>query len=120
VLAATYEREARNSGLDPQPGPGGTIGSLDMGTLSHLVPSLHPTFRITEWPTPTHTPEFTLAASTPRAIEATGRAAIALARTGLAVLTDPGLLERARAAHRDAVGSWRRIDAPVITEQGGP
>jgi len=120
VLAAVYEREARRAGLDPQPGPGGTVGSLDMGTLSHLVPALHPTFGITERPTPTHTPEFTRAAAAPPAIEAAGRAAIALAGTGLAVLTEPSLLAEARAAHREAVGSWRRIDAPVITEQGGP
>ncbi len=120
VLAATYEQEARRAGLDPRPGPGGTIGSLDMGTLSHLVPALHPTFRITGSPVPTHTPEFTRAAGTPQAIEATGRAALALARTGLAVLSDPDLLARAQAAHRAAIGAWRRIDAPVITEQGGP
>jgi hypothetical protein len=91
-----------------------------MGTLSHLVPALHPTFRITERPIPTHTPDFTRAASTPLAVEATERAAIALARTGLAVLTEPGLLAQARAAHRAGTGSWRRIDAPVITEQAGP
>ncbi len=120
VLAAAYEVEARRAGLDPRPGPGGTIGSLDMGTLSHLVPALHPTFRITGQPVPTHTPEFTRAAGSPLAIEATGRAALALARTGLAVLSDPDLLARAQAAHRAAIGAWRRIDAPVITEQGGP
>jgi hypothetical protein len=120
VLAAAWEREARRSGLDPRPGPGGTIGSLDMGTLSHLVPSLHPTFRITERPTPTHTPEFTRAAAAPGAIEAAERAAVALARTGLAVLTEPQLLDQARDAHARATGAWRRIDAPVITEQGGP
>ncbi|MCU0231380.1 MAG: amidohydrolase [Acidobacteria bacterium] len=120
VLAAAWEREARRAGLDPLPGPGGTIGSLDMGTLSHLVPSLHPTFRITERPTPTHTPEFTRAAASPRAVEAASRAAVTLARTGLAILTEPRLLSEARAAHRAASGGWRRIDAPVITEQAGP
>lgn len=120
VLAEIYEQQARGAGLAPLPGPGGSIGSLDMGTLSHLVPSLHPTFRIVEHPVATHTPDFTRAAAEARAVDAALRAAAALAGTGLAVLTNPDLLAEAHSAHRAANGSWSRIHAPLITEQAGP
>ncbi len=120
VLASIYEEQARRAGLAPLPGPGGPIGSLDMGTLSHLVPSLHPTFRITEHPLATHTPDFTRAAADARAVDAALRAAAALAGTGLDLLMNPALLARAREAHRAGNGSWIRVDAPLITEQAGP
>lgn len=77
---------------------GGIAGaSTDMGNVSYVVPSIHPSFRI---PTdaPNHTPGFTAAAATEEAHRATLRAAKALAMTALDAYLVPGMLDRIRAA----------------------
>lgn len=117
VLAEVYSSHATRLGMQLQEGPGRVIGSLDMGTLSHCVPALHPFFSITDHPVPTHTPGFTAAAQSPLALQAAVRAALALGWTGWSFLTNPDLLERARVAHREQTAGWRRTEAPLVLEQ---
>jgi hypothetical protein len=79
--------------------PGDTHGSTDMGNVTTIVPGIHPFLSITEGPVPGHSIAFTEAAKTPKALETMRLAAKALAMTAIDVLTDHGLLKRAREAH---------------------
>ncbi|MBP7148441.1 MAG: amidohydrolase [Acidobacteria bacterium] len=120
VLAELYDRRMGAEGLELPREAGRPIGSLDMGTLSHMVPALHPIFRITERPLSTHTPEFTEASLHPRALDAAVRAARTLALVALDLVADPAALARARAAHAEQTAGWQRVEAAVITEQAEP
>jgi metal-dependent amidase/aminoacylase/carboxypeptidase family protein len=118
VLTEIYSRWAREAGLNLVEGPGRPIGSLDVGVLSQRVPVLHSTFRIAERPLATHTPEFTSAAAGPEALAAAQRVALALAWTGLELLTVENALARslaflaARRAWAPPAGA-----TPLVTSQ---
>lgn len=118
VLASRYELHARAAGLDPRPGSGYPLGSLDIGQLSHRIPVLHPLFRVLENPAAIHTPAFAEAGLTPFALAAMRRAALALARTAADLFLDPTLLEQAQAAYPRQVVDLRALQGiPLITEQ---
>lgn len=89
--------------LDLDGPPRGGFGSTDMGDVSHVVPSLHPIYAI-EAEAGNHTPQFTTAAATEQAHEATLKAARAMTLTVLEWLTDVELRERAQAAFEAAHG----------------
>ncbi len=74
---------------------GGPGASTDMGDVSYVVPSIHPTFAI---PTDAgnHTPGFTAAAAKPEAHEAAMRSATALANTALDLYLEAGVLDAAK------------------------
>ena len=71
------------------------FGSTDMGNVSWRVPAIQPMFKIADH-IPNHTREFTAAAATDRAFQATFEAAKAMAFTAIDLLADPSLLERAK------------------------
>ncbi|MEU4428883.1 amidohydrolase [Actinoplanes sp. NPDC024001] len=71
--------------------------STDMGNVSQVVPSIHPTVRITGVEAMPHTREFAAAAVTPAADEALVHAAKLLARVGVDLARDP----QRRAAYVD-------------------
>ena len=87
--------------LDLERPSGAGFGSTDMGNVSHVVPSIHPIFRI-EAESGNHTAGFTAAAAAESAHEAALRAATAMAATALDWLSDPALREAADADFRDA------------------
>ena len=68
-----------------------------MGNVSHVVPSIHPMYRI-EAESGNHTAGFTAAAATESAHEATLRASAAMAATALDWLSSEPLRCAARAA----------------------
>jgi amidohydrolase len=71
------------------------FGSTDMGNVSWRVPAIQPMFKIADH-IPNHTREFTDAAVTDRAFEATFKAAKAMAFTAIDLLADPENLDRAK------------------------
>lgn len=73
-----------------------STGSTDMGNVSQIVPSIHPTFGVGQMIF-NHTPEFTAAAATDAAHESMLKTAKALAMTGVDLALDPELLRRAKA-----------------------
>jgi len=79
------------------PGPGAE-GSSDVGNISARCPVIHPMVDITGRPVTIHTHEFAQATFAPEAHDALLRGSKALASIGLAVLTDPALRDRIRAA----------------------
>jgi metal-dependent amidase/aminoacylase/carboxypeptidase family protein len=72
-----------------------STGSTDMGNVSQIVPSIHPTFGVGQMIF-NHTPEFTAAAITDAAHESMLKTAQALAMTGVDLALDPTLLRRAK------------------------
>ena len=89
--------------LDLDGSPRGSFGSTDMGDVSHVVPSLHPIYAI-EAEAGNHTAQFTAAAATEDAHEATLGAARAMTLTALDWLSDPQLRAEAQAAFNAAHG----------------
>jgi len=73
------------------------MGSTDMGNVSQLLPAIHPYIGIAPEGTPGHSTAFRDAAATPEAQENAIAAAKAMALTTIDLLTDPALLEAARA-----------------------
>jgi amidohydrolase len=101
VLAKLFEENLRHVGVDPVEGiPWAGAGSTDMGNVSHVVPSLHPTIAIARAEVPGHSQAFLEAAGSPRGYQAMVNAAKALAMTGADLLADHALVEKAKAEFR--------------------
>ncbi len=95
VLVETLRENLLAMGLThEEPPTEGGVGSSDIGNVSHLVPTIHPYFQICDPGTVTHSPEFAVAAATPRADEALATGALLLARTGADVLLQADLRDR--------------------------
>jgi hypothetical protein len=76
-----------------------------MGNVSHVVPAIHALVDITGFQNfSPHTAEFARAASSTRADQTLIRAGKGLALTGYDVLTQPDLLEKAKAEHKQSLG----------------
>jgi amidohydrolase len=73
-----------------------STGSTDMGNVSQVVPSIHPTFSVGQMIF-NHTPEFAGAAITDVAHESMLKTAQALAMTGVDLALDPELVKHAKA-----------------------
>lgn len=73
-----------------------SLGSSDVGNVSLVVPTIHPTVRITDTPVPSHTKEFAAVADRPAARDAAAAMASALAHLIVQAATEPGLLRQAR------------------------
>lgn len=77
------------------PVPGVYLGSSDIGNVSGRVPAIHPFVAIMDSDGSDHTPEFAEAAASERARRVLLAVVEALALTGLDVLRDAGLRDRA-------------------------
>ncbi|CDQ18601.1 amidohydrolase [Halobacillus karajensis] len=69
------------------------LGSTDAGNISQVVPTIHPYIKIGRESLIAHTDAFREAARSPQGDEALIKGAIALAQTGLELLTHPQLLK---------------------------
>jgi metal-dependent amidase/aminoacylase/carboxypeptidase family protein len=79
-----------DQGPDPE-----HIGSSDMGNVSRVLPTIHPSLAICDRGVPWHSLESLRAAATPRAERTTLVAAALVAETALDLLADPSLVEAA-------------------------
>ena len=79
-----------DEGVDPE-----HIGSSDMGNVSLVLPTIHPSLAICDHGVPWHSIESLEAAATPRADETTLLAASLVARTALDLLLDRALVATA-------------------------
>lgn len=98
VLSDLYFDNARAVGIDfdkygVKPGQTVPAGSTDMGNVSHVVPSIHPTFYIGT-DVASHTRAFALAAGDPNAQKYTLSVGKAMAMTAIDVFTKPKLLQK--------------------------
>ena len=101
VLAKLFEDNLQALGIDPVDGvPWENAGSTDMGNVSHVVPSLHPTLAIAPVDVAGHSQAFLEASNSLRGYQAMIDAAKALAMTGADLLADPSLVEKAKVEFR--------------------
>ena len=99
-LAAVYQRNAEALGRRFHERPDRGAGSTDMGNVSLVLPSIHPTIGIDALPAVNHQPEFTAKCVTPAADKAVVDGAVAMAWTAIDAATDGRL--RARLLARPA------------------
>jgi amidohydrolase len=100
-VAAAYKANALALGRKFLEIPVDSTGSTDMGNVSWVVPSIHPTFSIGAMAL-NHTPGFTRISATDAAHGAMLQVAQALAMTGVDLVLDSDLLSRAQAEFRGA------------------
>ena len=101
---AVYGKELALLGetmLPPEEGCG--IGSSDVGNVSQVIPTIQPTIRIIDHPTPWHSEESKAAAKSEQGLASIELGAKALAFTALDLIEDPALLQRIKADHAKAV-----------------
>jgi amidohydrolase len=93
TLSQVYQRRILDMGVDkiypPRDG-----GSSDTGNVSHVVPTIHPYFGISNIDITAHTREFANASKTPLAYESMIQALGGSVLTAIDVLTDDELLRR--------------------------
>ncbi len=86
-------------GVQDQP-PSDNLGSSDMGNVSQVLPTIHPSIAICAAGVPGHSIEFREAAVSPLGDEVTLLAATVVAQTAYELFADPGLVEAAWAEFR--------------------
>lgn len=101
VMADLFKAELRDLGRSTVDTPRKSMGSLDMGNVSQVVPSIHPYVAVAPPGTPLHSRPFARCAG-----GAAGRAGLdvatqALARTALRLLDEPDHLRAARREFRN-------------------
>jgi amidohydrolase len=95
TLSRLYFEAMQRLGVDCPMDSDLGFGSTDMGNVSWRVPAIQPMFKIADH-IPNHTREFTAAAATERAFDATFEAAKAMAFTAIDLLTQPALLDKVK------------------------
>jgi amidohydrolase len=98
ALSTAFSKNLSDLGVEaskihPKDGGG---GSLDMGNVSHIVPSIHPYIQIMDQPCAAHTNEFREAALSERGFEGALLGAKSMAHTAYDVLRNPDLLHRVK------------------------
>ncbi len=96
TLAARFRVHLEEAGVIPVDGLRANKGSLDMGNVSRVVPSLHPFIAICGPETASHSAPFAEATVSPQGEEALGIAVRALALTAIDLYEDPDLVSRVR------------------------
>ena len=92
-LSDTYNANAADLGIEMIDAGEDLSGSIDMGNVSQVVPSIHSYYEITDGvPTAGHTVEFHEATRTEFGYKAMMRTVEILASTGFDVITKPELL----------------------------
>jgi len=106
ALAEAYRGHLASEGIATNDMPRDHMGSLDMGTLSRRVPSLHAYVAIAPPDVVLHTRAFAEATISERGRQAALLAARMLARTAVDLMCDPELLRRVR-------GEFEHARSPV-------
>ena len=103
ALAEAFARnlQALGRALSEEPPKG--MGSTDMGNVSHLIPSVHPTIAIAPLGVQGHSPEFAQAAASEAGVKGILDGAKAMAMTAVDLLTNPDLLARAQQEFQQGV-----------------
>ena len=95
TLAGLWRSNMEARGLVDEGADPDHIGSSDMGNVSLVLPTIHPSLAICDHGVPWHSVESLRAAATPRAEATTLVAAALVAETALDLLADPSLVAAA-------------------------
>jgi len=96
VLADRFKHELRRMGRTTVDSPRKKMGSLDMGNVSQVVPSIHPYIAIAPPSVPLHSRGFARLAGGPRGRAGLSAATRGLSMVGLQALCDQDTLARAK------------------------
>ena len=96
TLADAFRVNMHRVGVPESPELPERLGSSDVGNVSQVIPTIQPYVRIAPEGTPWHSRAFAEAAVSPLAREGMLAAAKVMAMTTLDLLTEPGLLDRAK------------------------
>ncbi len=100
VLRGRFRANLEARGLVSVPVDPANLGSSDMGNVSLVLPTIHPSIAICDEGVPWHSIQSRDAAATPRADEVTLLAATLIAETAYDLFADPALVEAAWAEFR--------------------
>lgn len=93
ILSETFCKRLKDMGVTEINEARQSFGSLDMGNVSHVCPSIHPYFKISNDEVIAHTREFALASTTPTAYDNMCKTIGALVLTAVDIIKDKKLLE---------------------------
>lgn len=93
TLSEVYCKRLTDMGVEEINDAKQSYGSLDTGNVSHVCPTIHPFYGISDREIVTHTREFTEATSTAMAYESSIQTIGALVLTAIDIIEDPKLLE---------------------------
>ena len=100
-LSAVYCQSLRDVGVAEINEPRKSYGSLDVGNVSHVVPTIHPYFGICEEDIAAHTVAFAEATKTALAYKSMTQTIGALTLTAIEILKDDSLLQRIKKEFKD-------------------
>ena len=103
TLCQLFVDNLRGMGVEKFAREGVLTGSTDMGSLSYMLPAIHPFYVVGSGAETNHTREFTRVANTPEAHGETLVYAKAMAHTCLDVLLQPGKLEAVKQEFQGSV-----------------
>jgi len=110
TLAQLFSQNMQSLGREVRvPDPGEVHGSLDMGNVSRLVPSIHGFVSITSSEVALHTPEFALAAASETGIEGMLAGAKVLAMTTVDLLASPKIVNKVKEEYNKENNSDSRL-----------
>jgi amidohydrolase len=95
VLLERFKANMAAYGIDDHQVDWERLGSSDMGNVSQVLPTIHPSIAICDAGVAGHTTEFRDAAGTPRADDVTLTVAAIVAQTAYELFADPSLVDAA-------------------------
>lgn len=116
VMVERYRRNVERTGRTlPEPtGATSVVGSTDMGNISHLVPSIHPTIAVAPPDVSIHTVDFERFAGGPEGDRAVIDAARAMAGTVIDLWAEPGTIDDVRAEFAQARADGRATGTATV------
>lgn len=101
-LSNIYTRRLMDLGITNITGPDENYGSLDIGNVSHIVPTIHPFFKITDKSINLHSREFAEATITPLAYASMSNTICALVLASCDIFHDKCLLKEIKKEFADS------------------
>jgi amidohydrolase len=96
TLARLFKQNMRSLGRKMQLSGSSRVGSTDMGNVSQIVPSIHPTVAIAPAEVVAHSPDFAAAAASEAGIQGMVDAAKALAMTVVDLVASPEIVSKVK------------------------
>jgi amidohydrolase len=101
TLSRIFSHNLKECGIIDIHGPKNSMGSLDMGNVSHVVPAIHPYIKICKKGIASHSREFADATQSDLANENMIKSAKALAITGYDIMTNKNLMDEIKEEYKN-------------------
>lgn len=101
TLSRIFSHNLKECGIIDIHGPKNSMGSLDMGNVSHVVPAIHPYIKICKKGIASHSKEFADATQSDLANENMIKSAKALAITGYDIITNKNMMDEIKEEYKN-------------------